>query len=284
MKKICSLLALFGYTQLWAQSSTETHLIASFHEVLIGVILVLSFVLILVVYTLMKVVYVLQKEVSGEPYDHSEELTGWEKLLSLKPLSAEKEIELDHNYDGIRELNNPIPPWFNVLFYGTILFGLIYLVAYHVIDIGTLQAKEYENEMSAAKIAKEEYLAKAGNSINESNVTLVSDAAMLQNGQELFISKCAVCHGDQGEGKVGPNLTDKYWLHGGSIQDIFKTIKYGVPAKGMVAWENSLRANEIQNLSSYIITLQGTVANGKEPQGQPLETSSTVVDSNNMSK
>lgn len=199
----------------------------------------------------------------------------WAMLFSLKPLEEEAKLEIaDHDFDGIKELSNPIPPWFNALFYGTIVFGIVYLIAYHVVDFAPLQDDEYKKELAVAEIKKNEYLTKAGNNIDENSVTLLTDASALEAGKQEYAAKCAACHGQMGEGGVGPNLTDKYWLHGGSVSDIFKTIKYGVPAKGMVAWQSSVNPVKMQQLTSYIISLQGTApAGGKEPQGELYEPS-----------
>ena len=239
-------------------------------NVIVGVLGVMVFVLLLLVFTLQKVVYMLSMEAKGGQYPvAAETTTTWEKLLSLKPLSAEKDVELDHDFDGIKELNNPIPFWFNLLFYGTIVIGFIYMLVFHVFETGVLQAKEYENELTKAEIDKKEYVKKAGNLVDENNVVLLTDASRIQNGLSTYTAKCAVCHGDKGEGKVGPNLTDQYWLHGGDMRSVFSTIKYGVPSKGMVAWQNSLNGGQIQELASYIMTLQGTNPVGaKEPQGE----------------
>lgn len=279
MKKLTALLFILSGYAAMAQDAAATQPIASFHSVLIAIIVVLLVVMLLVVYTLQQVVTLLKNESMGVSHQ-TEELTFWERMLALKPLSAEKEVELDHDFDGIKELNNPIPPWFNVLFYGTVVVAIAYLLIYHVFDMAPLQAKEYENQMAEAKIAKEEYIKKAGNLVDENSVVLLSDAAQLAKGQETFKTKCAVCHGDKGEGKVGPNLTDVYWLHGGNIKDVFKTIKYGVPAKGMVAWENSMNATQIQEVASYILSLQGSNPPGaKEPQGEMVGNAAPAADS-----
>ncbi len=257
----------------------------SLYQVMLGIIFVmLAFVLLLLAFTLKKVIEVLRKETLGESYETplspaAEEQTTWEKLLSLKPLSAEKEIELDHDFDGIKELNNPIPFWFNILFYGTVVIGIVYFLVYHVFDAAPLQAQEYKTAMVEAEKAKQEYVKKAGNLIDENSVVMLSDEAKLKEGAAAFVAKCAVCHGDKGEGKVGPNLTDAYWLHGGDIQSVFKSIKYGIPAKGMVAWQNSMSGAQMQELASYILTLQGTNPPGaKEPQGE-LVSGATSSDS-----
>ncbi|TAE80037.1 MAG: cytochrome C [Bacteroidetes bacterium] len=249
---------------------TESATSINVGNVIVGILGVMVFVLLLLVFTLQKVVYMLSMEAKGLQYPTATETTTtWEKLLSLKPLSAEKDVELDHDFDGIKELNNPIPFWFNLLFYGTIVIGFIYMLVFHVFETGVLQAKEYENELTKAEIDKKEYVKKAGNLVDENNVVLLTDASRVQSGLTTYTAKCAVCHGDKGEGKVGPNLTDQYWLHGGDMRSVFSTIKYGVPSKGMVAWQNSLNGGQIQELASYIMTLQGTNPPGsKEPQGE----------------
>ena len=235
--------------------------------IILGLLLV---VLLLLVFTLQKVVSMLKIEMNGGVYPTPEEETPfWDKVLSLKPLSAEKEIILDHDFDGIKELNNPIPFWFNLLFGVTIVAAVAYMFVYHVFNVGDLQAKEYDNEMVQAEIDKQAYIKHAGNLIDENSVVLLTDEAKLKEGAEMFVAKCAVCHGDKGQGNVGPNLTDEYWLHGGDIHSVFKTIKYGVPSKGMVAWQNSMNGAQIQALASYIHTLKGTnPAGAKEPQGE----------------
>lgn len=257
--------------------------IIEFHNLLMIMLGILLFVLLILVFTLQKVVYMLKIESNGGKYPVEEEQTFWEKILSLKPLSAEKDVELDHDFDGIKELNNPIPVWFNFLFYGTIVVAFIYFLAYHVFDAAPLQAKEYETELKVAEVSKQEYIKKAGNLIDENSVTMLTDNAKIAEGAKVYTAKCAVCHGDKGEGKVGPNLTDEYWLHGGDVKSIFKTIKYGVPSKGMVAWQNSMNGAQMQELASYILTLQGTnPAGAKEPQGEKAAgatTSAAATDS-----
>ncbi len=190
----------------------------------------------------------------------------WTKLLSLKPLEKEEELVIPHAYDGIHELNNPVPTWFNVLFYGTMIFAAGYLYYYHIGEYGPRQDQEYENEMVKAAADKRAFLAKSGEKYDESSVKI--DQSLILNGKQVFNTSCAPCHGEKGQGTIGPNLTDEFWLHGGSINDIFKTIKYGVPAKGMVSWEKNLSAKNIAELSNYILSLKGTKpANAKAPQG-----------------
>ena len=191
----------------------------------------------------------------------------WTKLLSLKPLEKEEELVIPHAYDGIQELNNPVPTWFNVLFYGTLIFAVGYLYYYHVGEYGPKQDQEYENEMVQAATDKRAFLAHSGEKYDESSVKV--DQGLILNGKTVFMTNCAPCHGAQGQGEVGPNLTDEFWLHGGSINAIFKTIKYGVPDKGMVSWEKNLSAKNIAELSNYIHSLKGTnPSNAKAPQGE----------------
>lgn len=276
--KLTAALVLFASAAI-AQPNSGAPII-EFSNLLMIILGVLLFVLLLLVITLQKVVYMLKIEASGGKYPSYDELTTWERILSLKPLSAEKEVELDHDFDGIKELNNPIPFWFNLLFYGTIIVGFFYFLFFHVFDMGNLQAKEYENELAQAEIAKQEYVKKAGNLIDENSVTLLSDKAKVDNGAATFKAKCAVCHGDKGEGKVGPNLTDEYWLHGGDVKSVFKTIKYGVPSKGMVAWQNSMNGMQIQEVASFILSLQGSNPPGaKEPQGEKVAGDAAAIPS-----
>jgi len=193
------------------------------------------------------------------------------KLLSLKPLSEEKSLVMDHEYDGIQELNNPTPPWFMYLFYATIVFAVCYIFIYHVAGIGQLQYDEYKTEMAVAAKEKAIYLAKSANKVDESTVKLTTDAATLSSGQSVFKQNCTPCHGEHAQGVVGPNLTDDYWLHGGTIKDVFKTIEYGVSAKGMPSWEKQLSPKQIADVANYVKSLHGTnPANAKEPQGDKM--------------
>ena len=190
----------------------------------------------------------------------------WTKLLSLKPLEKEEELVIPHEYDGIKELNNPTPTWFNVLFYGTMIIAVGYFYYYHIGEYGPRQDQEYENEMEKATLDKIAFLAKSGEKYDENSVKI--DASLIANGKQVFSNNCKACHGEQGQGIIGPNLTDEYWLHGGGINNVFKTIKYGVPAKGMVSWEKNLSAKNIAELSNYILSLKGShPANAKAPQG-----------------
>lgn len=196
----------------------------------------------------------------------------WKRLMksmtNATPLEKEQDIDLGHDYDGIRELDNALPPWWVWMFYITILFSGVYLWWYHWSSNGINQAKEYELAMEEGQKVKDAYLAKMADAINENTVTEATAAADLDAGKTTFKTYCAACHLETGAGNVGPNLTDEYWIHGGGIKNVFKTIKYGVPAKGMISWKDQLRPSEMKNVASYILTLQGTnPPNPKEPQG-----------------
>lgn len=190
----------------------------------------------------------------------------WENPV---PIEREADIELHHDYDGIRELDNSLPPWWVNMFIVTIIWSAIYMFYYHFGGSGPSSSEEYKMDMENAK--KEIAIASSTstNMVDENSVAMLTDAAMIAQGETIFNSNCAACHGTALEGNaIGPNLTDQYWLHGGGIKNVFKTIKVGVPDKGMVAWEKALRASDIQKVASFILSKQGTnPPNAKAPQG-----------------
>ena len=198
-------------------------------------------------------------------------------MTKAAPLDKEDEILMEDDYDGIKELDNKVPPWFNYLFYATIIFAVYYMFNYEVFSAGKSQVDEYEAEMQAYSIQKAQ-LEASGAFVTEENVTRLTDQADLESGKEIYKSNCVPCHGPDAGGIVGPNLTDKYWIHGGGIKNVFHTIKYGVPAKGMVSWQTQLNPKQMQEVASYVLSLQGTKpANPKEPQGTIWEGDSTQV-------
>ena len=189
----------------------------------------------------------------------------WTKVV---PQEKEQEIMFDHQYDGIKELDNSLPPWWVAMFYVTIIFAGIYMIYYHVADIGISSQEAYKMEVKEANAEIKVYLAKQANKVDENTVTELKDEASLSAAKSLYGVHCVACHGAMGEGGVGPNFTDKFWIHGGDIKNIFMTIKYGVPEKGMISWQAQLNPTDMQKLGSYIISLKGTnPPNAKEPQG-----------------
>lgn len=175
---------------------------------------------------------------------------------------------MDHEYDGIQELDNNLPRWWVWLFYLTIIYAAVYLVYYHVARAGDLQAAEYDQEMKAGMAVKEAAMGKFETSIP--GLQPSSDALILNNGRQTFAKLCAPCHRADGGGLVGPNLTDDYWIHGSNYCDTVKVIWDGVPAKGMVTWKTVLKPDEIQEVASYIYTLRGAklATPGKPPENQ----------------
>ena len=187
------------------------------------------------------------------------------------PVEKEEDVLLDHDYDGIKELDNALPPWWKWGFYVTIIVAVLYMLRFHVWKTGPDPIQEYDQEMRTAALKLEEYRKQAGDMIDEKTVKM-ADATGIAEGDKIYHANCFACHGAKGEGGVGPNLTDNYWLHGGTISDIFKVIKIGVPEKGMQSWEKTYSPEQIQNLASYIKTLAGTnPPNAKGPQGDLLE-------------
>lgn len=190
----------------------------------------------------------------------------FDNLNASVAVEHEKDILLDHNYDGIQELDNNLPPWWKYGFYATIVYACVYLFYFHVAG-GPSSHDEYTKEVEDAKATVAAYMAKNAMNVDENSVTL-ADAAGIAEGKATYAANCAPCHGANGEGTVGPNLTDDYWIHGGSLSDVFKSVKYGWPAKGMKAWQTDLTPVQIKNITSYIKSLHGTnPANAKAPDG-----------------
>jgi cytochrome c oxidase cbb3-type subunit 3 len=205
----------------------------------------------------------------------------WAKMNSFKPIEQEADIALHHNYDGIVELDNRLPPWWLYGFYITIIFSGIYMYRYHVSKTAPLSEQELAISLKKAEVEKEAYLKGAANKVDENTVTLLTDASALEAGKKMFTTNCAACHAPDGGGIVGPNLTDEYWLHGGSLKDVFKIIKYGVQEKGMKSWKDDFSPVQIAQLTSYIKTLHRTKpANPKEPQGDIFKENAGVDSTN----
>jgi cytochrome c oxidase cbb3-type subunit 3 len=192
----------------------------------------------------------------------------YKKLLGSEPIEAEGEIILDHNYDGIKELDNKLPPWWVYLFYVTIIFGVIYLIRFHIYGDYD-QELEYELEVAAAQAEIEAYKKTAKDLVDVNTVELLTEASDLSAGKAIFETNCVVCHMADGGGGIGPNLTDEYWILGGGIKNVFNTVSEGGRAgKGMVSWKQTLKPLEMAQVSSYLLTFQGTTpANPKAAEG-----------------
>lgn len=297
MKKILSILTLLlSVVTVGVAQPVEPVQASLWDDPMITFYVVVGFIFVVVILVLFVAVYMLQvlnfmvkqatrerAEKLGIPY--KEEPSLWAKIWSesndFVPVEKEGDIMLDHNYDGIRELDNHLPPWWKWLFYGTIAFSVVYLVFYHLSDTLPLPLKEYEQELTLAE--EQARKLKASNpvaAIDETNVQLLTDATALADGKTTFLNNCASCHRKDGGGDIGPNLTDEYWKHGGSIQDIFKVVRHGVQGTNMIAWEGFISPEKMQNVSNYVLTLQGTnPENPKKPEGELYKAKDTPADS-----
>ena len=192
------------------------------------------------------------------------------RLTQTEPIEKEGDLLMDHDYDGIKELDNNLPPWWVYLFYICIIFGVAYVFYFDVFG-GDNQEMELKKEMAQAKIEVEEYLKTAPDLMDEKTVILLTDDASLAAGKEIFMTNCAACHRADGGGQIGPNLTDNKWILGGGIKEIFHTISNGGrDGKGMVSWKtNGMKPKEIQKVASYILSLQGSnPKDAKEAEGE----------------
>ncbi|WP_289024511.1 cbb3-type cytochrome c oxidase N-terminal domain-containing protein [uncultured Salegentibacter sp.] len=196
----------------------------------------------------------------------------YKKMLNQKPMEKEDEILLDHNYDGIKELDNDLPSWWLYGFYVSIIFAFVYMGYYHIFD-GETQTEEYLAEVAQAKEEIEAYKKANPDLIDASSVELLTEASDLEAGEQIFMTSCMACHKADGGGSIGPNLTDKHWILGGGISNVFQTVSEGGrDGKGMVAWKSELSAQEIAQVSSYVISLEGTnPPNAKAPEGEIWE-------------
>jgi len=267
----------------------------------LGVFLFLLIAIEIVVSAIDKVTYSLLTEAQRKQLDEAQSVSitqsEWYKnlmrwLTKSRRIEEEGEVMLHHDYDGIHELDNVLPPWWVYLFYGTIIFGAIYLVRYHWMGADN-QAMEFTNEMALAEKQIEQYKLTAPDLMDKEKVTLLTDQASLDAGKALFTTNCVACHRADGGGQIGPNLTDEFWINGGGIKNVFNTImEGGRPGKGMVSWKAQIKPSDIQKIASYVLSLQGSKpANGKAPEGDkyvpeggdkaaaPTTAAATVADS-----
>jgi cytochrome c oxidase cbb3-type subunit 3 len=174
---------------------------------------------------------------------------------------------MDHEADGIRELDNKLPRWWVWLFYFTIIFAAVYMVYYHVLGAGDLMVAEYTKEMKVGDAIKGAAMARFESDF--ATLQPSKDPEVLARGKKTFLLLCAPCHRPDAGGLVGPNLTDEYWIHGDKFSDNVKTIWNGVPEKGMITWKNTLKPKEVSEVASFIYTLRGThPPNPKPPENQ----------------
>jgi cytochrome c oxidase cbb3-type subunit III len=258
----------------------------------LGVFLFLLIAIEIVVSAVDKVTYHLLSDEQKKQLEEAQSFSFADSKL-MKMLTRSKDIEeeadvlLDHDYDGIKELDNVLPPWWVYLFYGCIIFAAVYLVRFHVIGDYT-QAEEYEKEVALAEEAYQKYLLTAPDMVNVDNVELLTDAASIAEGKKIYeANNCLSCHGQKLEGGIGPNLTDAHWINGGGVKNIFKLVSEGSTKNPVMApWKDVIKPSDIQKLASYIVSLGGTnPANAKEAEGEiwvdevVTETAATVSDS-----
>lgn len=280
---IIPLMLLGSITRLFAQSAAEASTsiwddpMLTFY-VVVGFIFMLAILVLLVAVYMLRVLNYMNQQAAQERAErlgipYVPEPTFWEKLWQQSndfvPVEKEASITLDHNYDGIKELDNHLPPWWTGLFLGTIAFAIVYLLFYHVFNTLPSQQAEYDTEVAIAQEQlKKLQAANPVAAIDETNVEATTDALALAEGKQIFLNTCASCHRKDGGGDIGPNLTDDYWKHGGTIKDIFKTVRHGVQGTNMIAWEGVISPEKMKNVSSYVLTLRGTnPVNPKKPEG-----------------
>jgi cytochrome c oxidase cbb3-type subunit 3 len=275
-KGLSSLFLIFFVSfSAFAQNEAPARAISGTDLLLYILLAVLFFIAVLVVILLVNALRLLsQMSATKEGVSKAMFSEHWWKKFTGMSIAIKDEQQIlinDHDYDGIQELDNRMPPWLQTLFISTILIAIGYS-AYYFGGFGDLQIAELEKEIARAEVEKKAYIEKVGASMDENSVTTLTDDASIGQGLALYTEKCAACHGPDGGGTVGPNLTDEYWLHGGSINDLFKVIKYGVPEKGMISWEKQLSPTDIQKIASFVLSIKGTKpANPKEPQGELFE-------------
>jgi len=278
VKTVAILFLLFFTSSLFAQDAPVAKVAESTFKLPISLNLLFGVVvfateLLVIIWMLMKIRSLLS-ELSDEPKVEKKRRVQlpqlFDNLNASVAMEREADIMLDHNYDGIRELDNELPPWWVYSFYLSIIWSVLYL-GYYFLGSGPSSIDEYNTEVEIAKIEVEAYNKKNASNVDENNIKL-ADATGVLEGKDIFKNNCAACHGNVGEGGVGPNLIDNYWIHGGSLNEVFKTVKYGWPAKGMKSWETDLSAVQIRNVVGYIHSLNGTnPPNPKSPQGDLLK-------------
>lgn len=255
--------------------------------VLMSVVIGLSIVCIVLAITILALIARVREakaktSAEGQALAQREPVDLWKKirakLTAAVPVARESEIDLGHSFDGIRELDNKLPPWWLYGFYFTIVLSFVYMYIYHI-DGDWSSDQEYKIEMAEAQKVKDAYLAKVANMVNEETVASLTAAQDISEGKSIYMANCVACHGAAGQGGIGPNLTDPYWLHGGGIKNVFKSVKYGIPEKGMIPWQDALKPLEIQQVSSFIMSMEGTnPPDGKDPQGDIWEPEVATTD------
>lgn len=288
MKKwILSLIAFLFVLNVSAQEvSTKSFMDDPINHPMLPVYIIGAFILVVVVLIMVVSLYMVKvlnmlteqaakenAEKAGKPYVAPRSMWNrWMEVLNRSvPVEQEKNIELDHSYDGIRELDNHLPPWWKWLFYGTIAWAIVYIIVFHITDTLPLPEAEYETEVAMAEEqARKLQASKPKAAIDLETLEFTNDAAMIENGRNIFMNlNCGSCHRNDGGGNtIGPNLTDEFWIHGGAAKNIYTTVRDGAVEKGMPAWGKSMSATDVRDVAFFILSLQGTnPPEAKTPQG-----------------
>lgn len=194
-------------------------------------------------------------------------------------MTPEKEIregmvnepDMGHEYDGIRELDHRLPNWWQATFYLSIVFAFAYWAYFHIMGAGPLQMERYEQELARAEAAAAERAGDREAISDELLLAYSADEGRMASGQQTYTQFCAACHGAQGEGGIGANLTDEFWIHGGAPLDILKVVSEGVPTAGMPAWRSVLGEQKTEEVAAFVLSLRGKNLPGKEAQGERWE-------------
>ncbi|HEY5823319.1 MAG TPA: cbb3-type cytochrome c oxidase N-terminal domain-containing protein [Cyclobacteriaceae bacterium] len=285
---LLSLLLMFAFIPAWAQDSAQAttlgdtpfnYTLLPFYALTAMVFIAVILVMIAALYML-KILNIMVRQAGEEraqrlgiPY--VPQPSWWDnltqKLNASVPLAEEKDIDMGHDFDGIRELDNHLPPWWKWLFVATVIWGVIYIFIYHFTNSLPLQIGEYQNELASAE--EQVRILRASQPaavIDENTLTYTKDEGMISKGKIIFTGNCVACHRSDGGGNtIGPNLTDNYWLHGGGMKNVFVTIKTGAVEKGMPAWGKAMSPQDVRDVAFYVMSLQGTnPKDGKAPQGE----------------
>lgn len=277
MKKYFILLSLLAPNLLLAQAEYPGFFKTYFVETVLTIALFVCFIALLVLLVTLDTIKVFLKSQQPEEEKVAEVKAPsafeklWTSINDLKPVEQEGDVLTSHEYDGIKELDNNLPPWWKWMFYASIVFAVVYLFHYEVFKTGPTQAEEYNQEIAVAAKEIATYKAKLLASAGPSEAP-ISGPEAIAAGKGIYMKFCTACHGNLGQGGIGPNFADKYWIHGGSMENIVSIVENGVTNKGMIAWKNQLSGPEIQQVSQFIYSLEGTNPdNQKDPQGEIFE-------------
>lgn len=269
LKTILLLAGAFVAPDVFAASQVTTDYLVSFPDSAFWIFFTLDIILVMIILYLTGIIRGVLSE-----YKVPAKLNifaKWnKKMTDAVPVEEEGSILLDHDYDGIKELDNNLPPWWKYGFYVTIAWSVFYLFYYNILNVGHLQEQEYLAEMEEGERQVAEYKRLHPVLINSDNVTLLEDESSLSKGQKIYADYCQTCHMEKGRGGTGPNLTDNTWIYGNDIKAVFKTISDGT-TNGMAKWGDIIKAEEIQFVASYILTLDYVAPpEGKTPEGKNI--------------